>query len=82
MFYTNPDNVVNESKIALGYPVNHFVGAPIGVTWSYNIPQNQRKNTRDRTIMTITSASNEMIIEHPINPSGVVYTTSNRGNGK
>lgn len=30
--------------------------------------------------MTITSASNEMIIEHPINPSGVLYTTSDRGN--
>lgn len=35
-------------------------------------------NTRDRVIMTTTTPEN--IIEHPINPGGVLYTTCNFGN--
>ncbi|KAL4501728.1 hypothetical protein ABPG72_018779 [Tetrahymena utriculariae] len=77
IFYTTLPPPSVDPKINLQYPPSHRVGDPLTVTWKYNIPQQQLQKTRDRIIITTTTQ--DMIIEHPHNPSGPLFTTSSEG---
>ncbi|EWS71333.1 hypothetical protein TTHERM_000331066 (macronuclear) [Tetrahymena thermophila SB210] len=77
VFYTNPNNINNAGSIGLSFPAGHRVGDPMQVSWNYNIPQTQALLSRDRIVITTTTATN--IIEQPTNPSIALTTTADVG---
>ncbi|KAL4449717.1 hypothetical protein ABPG74_008090 [Tetrahymena malaccensis] len=77
VFYTNPNNINNAGSAPLTFPSGHRVGDPMQVQWNYNIPQTQAQFSRDRIVITTTTATN--IIEQPTNPAVALTTTADVG---